>query len=410
VPLLRQALAWVGHVQTRIAARSAAASRTPTLAPSCRSSRRCWGRACCCGSGGGARTLEAEKFFVGPMATNVRPGECLEEIHWPAWSWRRTGVRFHEISMRHGDFAMVAAAAQIAVDGDGRCVRAAFGLGGVGGTPLAFPGIAARLVGTRLDDAVVKDAANAAAAESKPARSARERRIPRHLAVCSGRACCTKRATGRGACSERDPSRHFGSKSTARRDRPQVPARLSLVDWLREDLYLTGTHIRCEHGICGACSVMLDGEPVRSCLMYAVQATATASPPSRARAADGSLSVLQDSFCEAHGLQCGYCTPGMLIASQALLNSIRIRPKTRFATPSAETCAAAPATSRSSRPCSSPRTHGEGSEMKRSRRKPTGFPLLVEEGCRRRRRGGRALWSNHPALRATPPYPRRGKT
>ncbi|HYQ94396.1 MAG TPA: xanthine dehydrogenase family protein subunit M, partial [Burkholderiales bacterium] len=63
---------------------------------------------------------------------------------------------------------MVAAAAQIAVDGDGRCVRAAFGLGGVGGTPLAFPGIAARLVGTRLDDAVVKDAANAAAAESEP--------------------------------------------------------------------------------------------------------------------------------------------------------------------------------------------------------------------------------------------------
>jgi len=102
----------------------------------------------------------------------------------------------------------------------------------------------------------------------------------------------------------------------------QVPARLSLVDWLREELRLTGTHIGCEHGICGACSVMLDGEPVRSCLMYAVQANGHRVTTVEGLAKpDGSLSVLQDSFCEAHGLQCGYCTPGMLIASQGLLNS-----------------------------------------------------------------------------------------
>jgi len=101
-----------------------------------------------------------------------------------------------------------------------------------------------------------------------------------------------------------------------------VPARLSLVDWLREELHLTGTHIGCEHGICGACSVMLDGEPVRSCLMYAVQANGHRVTTVEGLAKpDGSLSVLQDSFCETHGLQCGYCTPGMLIASQALLNS-----------------------------------------------------------------------------------------
>jgi carbon-monoxide dehydrogenase small subunit len=101
----------------------------------------------------------------------------------------------------------------------------------------------------------------------------------------------------------------------------QVPARLSLVDFLREELRLTGTHVGCEHGICGACSVMLDGEPVRSCLMFAVQADGHHITTVEGLAqADGSLSVLQDSFCEAHGLQCGYCTPGMLIASQALLN------------------------------------------------------------------------------------------
>jgi aerobic carbon-monoxide dehydrogenase small subunit len=102
----------------------------------------------------------------------------------------------------------------------------------------------------------------------------------------------------------------------------QVPARLSLVDWLREELRLTGTHIGCEHGVCGACSVMLDGEAVRACLMYAVQAHGHRVTTVEGLAQpDGAMSPLQDAFCEAHGLQCGYCTPGMLIAAQALLDA-----------------------------------------------------------------------------------------
>jgi CO/xanthine dehydrogenase FAD-binding subunit len=168
VPLLRRALAWVGHVQTRNRGTIGGSLAHADPCAELPLAAQVLGARMLLRSGGGARTLEAEKFFAGPMATNVRPGECLEEIHWPAWSWRRTGSAFTEISVRHGDFAMVAAAAQVAIDGDGRCVRAAFGLGGAGGTPLAFPGIAARLVGTRLDDATVKDAANAAAAESEP--------------------------------------------------------------------------------------------------------------------------------------------------------------------------------------------------------------------------------------------------
>jgi len=99
-----------------------------------------------------------------------------------------------------------------------------------------------------------------------------------------------------------------------------VSARLSLVDWLRDGLGLTGTHVGCEHGICGACSVMLDGDAVRSCLMYAVQADGHRVTTVEGLAqADGTMSPLQDAFCEAHALQCGYCTPGMLIAAQALL-------------------------------------------------------------------------------------------
>ena len=102
-----------------------------------------------------------------------------------------------------------------------------------------------------------------------------------------------------------------------------VPARLSLVDWLRDELRLTGTHVGCEHGICGACSVLLDGDPVRSCLMFAVQADGHRVTSVEGLCnADGSPSALQDSFCHTHALQCGYCTPGMLIAAHALLQAI----------------------------------------------------------------------------------------
>ena len=168
VSLLRQALAWVGHVQTRnrgtvggSLAHADPCAELPLVA-------RVLEARMLLRSAKGTRTLEAEKFFAGPMATSARADECLEEIHWPVWSWRHTGSAFTEISVRHGDFAMVSAAAQIATDGDGRCVRAAFGLGGVGGTPLAFPKIAARLVGTKLEDGAVQNAAEAAAAASEP--------------------------------------------------------------------------------------------------------------------------------------------------------------------------------------------------------------------------------------------------
>jgi carbon-monoxide dehydrogenase small subunit len=100
----------------------------------------------------------------------------------------------------------------------------------------------------------------------------------------------------------------------------EVPARLTLVDFLRDEARLTGTHVGCEHGICGACSVMFDDLPVRACLIFAWQANGHKVTTVEGFAnADGSLSVLQDSFCETHALQCGYCTPGMIVAAHALL-------------------------------------------------------------------------------------------
>ena len=97
-------------------------------------------------------------------------------------------------------------------------------------------------------------------------------------------------------------------------------ARLTLVDFLRDIIGLKGTHIGCEHGVCGACSVIIDGQPARSCLMYAVMAEGlNIRTVEGLEGPNGELSPLQDAFWENHAMQCGYCTPGMLIATHALL-------------------------------------------------------------------------------------------
>jgi carbon-monoxide dehydrogenase small subunit len=102
----------------------------------------------------------------------------------------------------------------------------------------------------------------------------------------------------------------------------RVEPRKTLSDALRGECGLTGTNVGCEHGVCGACTVLMDGAPVRSCLMFAVQADGHSITTVEGLAnADGSMSVLQDSFCETHGLQCGYCTPGMLVATHSLLKT-----------------------------------------------------------------------------------------
>ncbi len=98
-----------------------------------------------------------------------------------------------------------------------------------------------------------------------------------------------------------------------------VEARKSLADFLREDLDLTGTHLGCEHGVCGACTVLLGGEPVRSCLLLAVQADGAEVITVEGLAPPGGLHPLQEAFWAHHGLQCGFCTPGILLSAYAFL-------------------------------------------------------------------------------------------
>jgi len=98
-----------------------------------------------------------------------------------------------------------------------------------------------------------------------------------------------------------------------------VEARLTLADFLRHELNLTGTHLGCEHGVCGACTVLVDGRSTRACLMFAVQANGREVTTVEGLASNGELSVLQQAFIDNHGLQCGFCTPGMLITLTELL-------------------------------------------------------------------------------------------
>ncbi len=104
-----------------------------------------------------------------------------------------------------------------------------------------------------------------------------------------------------------------------RRYREEVEARLLLSDFLRHSLGLTGTHVGCEHGVCGACTVRVDGSSARSCLLLAVQADGTHVETVEGLARNGVLSPLQEEFRAKHALQCGFCTPGILMAAADLL-------------------------------------------------------------------------------------------
>jgi carbon-monoxide dehydrogenase small subunit len=105
--------------------------------------------------------------------------------------------------------------------------------------------------------------------------------------------------------------------------RRTIPVRLSLADFLRQELRLTGTHLGCEHGVCGACTIRVDGAIARGCLMFAVQADGCTVLTIEGLSETGEIADLQQAFVKYNGLQCGFCAPGMLIAAQALLTAER---------------------------------------------------------------------------------------
>lgn len=183
VPLLRKALAWVGHVQTRnrgtvggSLAHADPSAELPLAAATLNASMRLRRQ-------GGARAIDADAFFAGPMMTLLEPEELLEAIDWPVWSEPRIGSAFDEVGIRAGDFAIVSACAQVAIDASERCTRAAIGVGGADATPRAFPELAAQLVGAPLDDDAITSVAVEAAKRIEPGEDLHATRdYRRHLA------------------------------------------------------------------------------------------------------------------------------------------------------------------------------------------------------------------------------------
>ena len=117
-----------------------------------------------------------------------------------------------------------------------------------------------------------------------------------------------------------DNQRNIDVTVNGRSHSATVPARRRLSEFIRDDLGLTGTHVGCEHGVCGTCTVQLDGETVRSCLMFAVQADGAEIMTVEGLADDGALHPIQEAFWQEHGLQCGFCTPGILMTVHEFLS------------------------------------------------------------------------------------------
>ncbi len=114
-------------------------------------------------------------------------------------------------------------------------------------------------------------------------------------------------------------AREISLRVNARIVEAKVDVRTNLADFLRQELGLTGTHVGCEHGVCGACTIIVDGRPVRACLMLAVQANGAEVETVESLGTPEALSALQRAFSSHHALQCGFCTPGMLMTLEALL-------------------------------------------------------------------------------------------
>jgi carbon-monoxide dehydrogenase medium subunit len=296
-PLITAALAEVGHPQIRsrgtvggsIAHADPAAELPAALVA-------LDGRVIARGPGG-ERSIPAADFYLGFLTTALDDDEILVAVALPA-APPRTGAACVEIAQRAGDYAACGAVAQVTLDDAGTIAQARVALIGAGRR--------GEHRGCR------PPRGRRGRADRRPARSLRLSHPPR------------RRGHAPGARAGKEPRRM--STHTIRvtvngtEHEAEVPARLTLADFLRERLDLTATHLGCEHGVCGACTILLDGETARSCIMLAAQADGSEITTLEGVVAeDEDLHPVQQAFWDRHGLQCGFCTPGIIMSTLELL-------------------------------------------------------------------------------------------
>ena len=298
--------------------------------------------------GAPVRVVAATEFFTGMLETAVGADELLVAVRLPPWP-RGSGASFRELSPRHGDFALAGIACRLAVDGAGRCRETRLALIGVGDRPVRIAEAEAMMAGETPDDALFEEVAEAAAQAVEPlsdlhASGAFRRTLARVLvrdALREALAGARRRPDdGVSGIPVRDSSERKAPQPVqANRSAPvpvresvlsltvngrpvtrAVRSRTTLSDFLRHELGLTGTHVGCEHGVCGACTVLVDGRAVRSCILYAIQADGAQVRTVEDLADGDALHPLQHAFGERGALQCGYCTSGFLMSALDLLS------------------------------------------------------------------------------------------
>jgi xanthine dehydrogenase iron-sulfur cluster and FAD-binding subunit A len=344
LPLLARALPFVGHTATRARGTVGGSLANADAAAEIALVAITLGATLFYREGGHSGEITAAEFFLGPMTTALPLGAILTSVRFPVWP-EAVGVGFQEMSARKSDFAFASAAAQVALAPDGTCARIAIGVGAATEVPLRLTAAEQALNGTRLTPDAIRAAVTEALAGVTPmadlhASAEYRRRVATSLAIRAvaeaiedakahvGRATAPVDDYPRGqdrvgavAHAETHENAILSTLRVNGQSHPiDVEPRMTLLDCLRDKLGLVGAHAGCEHGVCGACTVLIDGAAVRSCLMFAVQAGGRAITTIEGLTpAPGELSVLQDAFCETHGLQCGYCTPAMILAAHALL-------------------------------------------------------------------------------------------
>ena len=334
-------------------------------------------------SAAGERLVRARAFFEGPLETACREEEMVAATHWPCAA-AGEGHAFGEVALRHGDFALAACAAVVGEAG------MVVGFGGVAGAPVVreWP----RLAGSALDEAlaglseeieITDDGEGSAGYRRGLIRTLGARTVARAAAAAdSGQArneADSELAAAGSPTSPRTPSpsprsaRHAPSVAPAQLGRSpaaaggetapkrvpvgrlraggrhrvelvlngepcagEAPPRRLLSDFLRHGFGRRGVHVGCEHGVCGACTVRVDGAPARACLMFAVQvhgrrvdtveglARSAGRPEESDGPGGGALSPLQEAFRRHHALQCGYCTPGILMTMTEWLERLAL--------------------------------------------------------------------------------------
>ena len=263
----------------------------------------------------GERSIAMADFPAFYMTPAIEPNELVTGVEFAPWI-EGHGHAFVEYSRRLGDFAIVAVGVLVELHSDTQVNRCSIVLGGVGAGPLRLSAAEELFCAGDASDAAAEQASRLCRGIDAMQDVHASREYRQRLGSAHGSSTQARRDAG----TRMNTTRTVRLSVNGELREADIDVRTTLADFLRHHLELTGTHLGCEHGVCGACTVLVDGASARSCLMLAVQAHGREVSTVEGLAHEGELNPLQQAFRDKHGLQCGFCTPGILMALTEFLN------------------------------------------------------------------------------------------